>query len=68
MMYGTWVAGGLRMSGVGEPGNLKERGYVIPKPGDGVAAPLTNDVFKDDRGLLWVTDKERGLDVIEYKN
>ena len=46
----------------------KERGYFIPKPGDGVAAPLTNDVFKDDRGLLWVTDKERGLDVIEYKN
>jgi hypothetical protein len=33
-----------------------------------VAAPLTNDVFKDDRGLLWVTDKERGLDVIEFKN
>ena len=28
----------------------------------------SNDVFKDDRGLLWVTDKERGLDVIEYKN
>jgi hypothetical protein len=27
-----------------------------------------NDLFKDDRGLLWVTDKERGLDVIEYKN
>ena len=41
---------------------------VIPKPGDGQKAPLTNDVFKDDRGLLWVTDKERGLDVIEYKN
>ena len=48
--------------------NPKERGYFIPKPGDGVAAPLTNDGFKDDRGLLWVTDKERGLDVIEYKN
>jgi hypothetical protein len=30
--------------------------------------PLINDVFKDARGLLWVTDKERGLDVIEYKN
>jgi hypothetical protein len=30
--------------------------------------PLTNDVFKDDRGLLWLTDKARGLDVIEYKN
>jgi hypothetical protein len=31
-----------------------------------VAAPLTNDVVKDHRGLLWVTDKERGLDVIEF--
>jgi len=28
----------------------------------------SNDVCKDDRGLLWVTDKERGLDVIEYNN
>ena len=48
--------------------NRTERGYFIPKPGDGAAAPLTNDVFKDNRGLLWVTDKERGLDVIEYKS
>jgi hypothetical protein len=31
----------------------KERGYFIPKPDDGVAAPLTKDVFKDHRGLLW---------------
>ena len=27
----------------------------------------TNDVYKDDRGLLFVTDKKRGLDVIEFK-
>jgi hypothetical protein len=68
LLYVTWFAGGLRIIDIGDPANLKERGYFIPKPGDGVAAPLTNDVFKDDRGLLWVTDKERGLDVIEYKN
>jgi hypothetical protein len=41
---------------------------LFPNPRNGVAAPLANDVFKDRRGLLWVTDKERGLDVIEYKN
>ena len=58
----------LRIIDINDPANPKELGYFIPKPGDGVAAPLTNDVFKDDRGLLWVTDKERGLDVIEYKN
>ena len=68
LLYVTWFAGGLRIIDINDPANPKERGYFIPKPGDGVAAPLTNDVFKDDRGLLWVTDKERGLDVIEYKN
>ena len=68
LLYVTWFAGGLRIIDISDPTNPKERGYFIPKPGDGVAAPLTNDVFKDDRGLLWVTDKERGLDVIEYKN
>ena len=68
LLYVTWFAGGLRIIDISDPANPKERGYFIPKPGDGVAAPLTNDVSKDDRGLLWVTDKERGLDVIEYKN
>ncbi|MBI2367437.1 MAG: RNA polymerase subunit sigma-70, partial [Deltaproteobacteria bacterium] len=68
LLYVTWFAGGLRIIDISDPANPKEQGYFIPKPGDGVAAPLTNDVFKDDRGLLWVTDKERGLDVIEFKN
>jgi hypothetical protein len=68
LVYVTWFAGGLRIMDIGDPANPKERGYFIPKPGDGVAAPLTNDVYKDDRGLLWVTDKERGLDCIEFKN
>jgi hypothetical protein len=67
LLYVTWFAGGLRVIDINDPVNPKERGYFIPKPGDGVAAPLTNDVVKDHRGLLWVTDKERGLDVIEYR-
>ena len=66
LLYVTWFAGGLRIIDINDPANPKERGYFIPKPGDGVTAPLTNDVVKDARGLLWVTDKERGLDVIEY--
>jgi hypothetical protein len=68
LLYVTWFAGGLRIIDISDPVQPKERGYFIPKPGNGVTAPLTNDVFKDDRGLLWVTDKERGLDVIEYQN
>ncbi|MSP40962.1 MAG: RNA polymerase subunit sigma-70 [Deltaproteobacteria bacterium] len=68
LIYVTWFAGGLRIIDISDPANPQEKGYFIPKPGDGVAAPLTNDVVMDHRGLLWMTDKERGIDVIEYKN
>lgn len=66
LLYVTWFGAGLRIIDIADPANPKERGYFIPKPGDGVAAPLTNDVYKDERGLLFVTDKERGMDVIEF--
>jgi hypothetical protein len=56
----------LRIMDISDPAHPKERGYFIPKPGDGQVAPLTNDVAKDSRGLYWITDKARGLDVIEF--
>ena len=67
LVYVTWFAGGLRILDINDPANPKERGYFIPKPGTGAPAPLTNDIYKDDRGLLFVTDKKCGLDVIEFK-
>jgi len=67
LLYVTWFAGGLRIMDIGDPANPKERGYFIPKPSEGANAPWTNDVAMDERGLLFVTDKKRGLDVIEFK-
>lgn len=67
LVYVTWFAGGMRVMDINDPANPKERGYFIPKPGDGANAPLTNDIYMDDRGLLFITDKKRGLDVIEFK-
>ena len=67
LLYVTWFAGGLRIMDISDPANPKERGYFIPKPGEGANAPLTNDIYQDDRGLLFVTDKKSGLDVIEFK-
>jgi hypothetical protein len=67
LLYVTWFAGGLRIMDISDPANPQERGYFIPKPGEGANAPLTNDIYKDDRGLLFVTDKKCGLDVIEFK-
>jgi len=66
MLYVTWFAAGLRMIDISNPSKPAERGYFIPKPADGRDVPWTNDVAKDDRGLIFVTDKVCGLDVLEF--
>ncbi len=67
LVYVTWFAAGLRILDINDPSHPREKGYFIPKPGNGQKAPLTNDVAMDDRGLLYVTDKACGLDVIEFQ-
>ncbi len=67
LVYVTWFAAGLRILDINDPSHPREKGYFIPKPGNGQKAPLTNDVAMDDRGLLYFTDKACGLDVIEFQ-
>jgi hypothetical protein len=67
LCYVTWFGAGLRILDINDPAQPKERGYIIPKPGDGQTAPTTNDVAMDERGLIYFTDKACGLDVIEFK-
>jgi hypothetical protein len=66
MLYVTWFAAGLRMIDISDPVKPSEHGYFIPQPAAGRDAPWTNDVAKDHRGLVFVTDKVCGLDVIEF--
>ncbi len=67
LTYVTWFAAGLRIFDIADPFAPKEVGYFIPEPGKGKNAPQTNDVEMDDRGLLYITDKARGFDVIEFE-
>jgi len=62
----TWFAAGLRILNFDNPEQPKEIGYFIPEPGDRQMAPATNDVEMDDRGLIYITDKAHGFDVIEF--
>ena len=68
MLYVTWFAAGLRMIDISDPVNPREKGYIVPKPAEGRDVPWTNDVAKDERGLIFFTDKVCGLDVIEFDN
>ena len=68
MLYVTWFAAGLRMIDIHDPANPVEKGYFIPQPTEGKTTPWANDVAKDERGLIFLTDKSCGLDVIEFDN
>jgi len=67
LTYVTWFAAGLRIIDIANPKGVNEVAYFIPEPGRGYNAPQTNDVELDHRGLIYITDKARGFDVIDFK-
>jgi hypothetical protein len=67
LSYVTWFAAGLRILDIANPRQPEEIAWFIPEPGRGYNAPQTNDVELDHRGLIYITDKARGFDVIELK-
>jgi hypothetical protein len=66
LVYCAWFAGGLRIVDIGDPLSPREAGYFIPEPAAGKAAPQTNDVDVDGRGLIYIVDRYAGFDVLEF--
>jgi hypothetical protein len=66
LVYCSWFAGGLRIVDVADPLAPQEVGYFIPEPGQGKAAPQTNDVDVDGRGLVYIVDRYTGFDILEF--
>jgi len=67
LVYCAWFAGGLRVVDVADPTAPEEVGYYIPQPALGKAAPQTNDVTLDDRGLIYIVDRYAGFEILELK-
>ena len=65
--FATWFGGGLRVVDVGNPLSPREIGHYIPEPAGGRAAPQTNDVALDDKGLAYIVDRYVGFDVLEFR-
>jgi len=67
LVYCAWFAGGLRVVDVADPTSPEEVGYYVPEPAPGKAAPQTNDVDTDDRGLVYIVDRYNGFEILELK-
>ena len=48
-----------------DPLTPKEVGWFIPEPAGGRPAPQSNDVTLDDRGLIYLVDRNVGFDILE---
>jgi hypothetical protein len=66
-VYCAWFAGGLRVVDVADPLAPREVAWFIPQPAAGKAAPQTNDVDVDERGLVYIVDRYAGFDILELE-
>jgi hypothetical protein len=61
----AWFAQGLRILDIADPFAPKEVATFVPDPPAGAQRASSNDVTIDDRGLVYLVDRVRGIDVIE---
>ena len=61
----AWFANGLRVIDIADPFNVKEVARYIPDVPEGSDRVSSNDVFQDDRGLIYLIDRMRGLSIVE---
>ncbi|MEO2177089.1 MAG: hypothetical protein ABGY96_23735 [bacterium] len=65
LIYLTWFAGGLQAVDVADPMNPSEVADFIPNPAGNEVAPQTNDVDIDKNGLIYLADRNDGMDILE---
>lgn len=61
----AWFAKGLRIIDIANPHSPKEVAWYLPDVPQGAQRVCSNDVFVDQRGLIYLLDRIRGLSVVE---
>ena len=56
---------GLRLIDIADPYKPKEVGFYEAEAPAGFDLASSNDVTIDDRGILYLIDRQRGVDIIE---
>jgi hypothetical protein len=61
----AWFANGLRIIDISRPHATREIAHYVPDPAPGAKRPASNDVFLDERGLIYLLDRFGGLEIVE---
>ena len=68
LIYITWFSGGLRVVDIADPFLPKEIAHYIPTPPDKFPSPQSNDVDVDENGVIYLLDRNRGLEILKLEN
>lgn len=66
LVYAAWFSGGLRVIDLADPYHPREAGHYIPRPVSGERYAQSNDLFVDEKGLIYLIDRIRGLDILRF--
>jgi hypothetical protein len=61
----AWFQQGVRIIDVGNPHALREVAHFLPDVPEGTDRVSSNDVTVDERGLIYLIDRRRGLVILE---
>ena len=61
----AWFANGLRIVDIARPHAPREVAHFLPPVPEGSTRVCSNDVCFDDRGLIYLIDRTRGLHILE---
>jgi hypothetical protein len=61
----AWFAQGLRIIDVKNPHGPREVAHFMPDVPEGTDRVSSNDLTVDDRGLIYLIDRRRGLTIVE---
>jgi hypothetical protein len=60
LVFATYFSAGVRVYDLADPARPAEVAYWVPEAPPGQAVPQINDLFVDDSGLVWATDRIGG--------
>jgi hypothetical protein len=61
----AWHTLGLRLVDIADPHAPREVAHYVPPVPPGSKEVQTNDVCRDDRGLIYIVDRVRGVHIVE---
>ena len=61
----AWFTHGMRVIDFSNPHSPREGAWYLPAPTQGAPRVQSNDVTVDDRGLIYLLDRNRGLHILE---